>query len=290
MSASVRYARVVRTRWLGRCLIAAACFMVGLPCAFAQASVQTVGPSAVQSARPSVAQAAAQSAGQAPAPTPAQPSPRTSVRRVPAGSAANVNVPSPSVHGATPSIPPSGLTSVTVLHEEGVEIITARTVKPTPVANPATATVAAVAPPTTSDVAAAAEAGEASRTQLDPSGMKVVAPTQGLAAKAASTMNASLPTPYAGPLDDDLRGDHRLRANLLNADGTPNEEADNSAHRMINARRAHIQADLKDALKSFDDGKRNGANRNQLNQLQARIRTDLDEIDMLTRSQQSGAQ
>jgi hypothetical protein len=94
----------------------------------------------------------------------------------------------------------------------------------------------------------------------------------------------------AGIAAGDVRGDYRLRANLLNADGTANEQADNSAHQLVNARRAQSQADLKDALAAFDAGKRNGASRARLNELQAQIRTDLDEIHILTRSQQSGAQ
>lgn len=91
-------------------------------------------------------------------------------------------------------------------------------------------------------------------------------------------------------LSDDVRGDYRLRANLLNADGTANEQADNSAHRLVNAQRSQAEADLKDALAAFDAAKRNGADRFRLNALQTRIRTDLDEIHILTHAQQSGAQ
>jgi hypothetical protein len=150
---------------------------------------------------------------------------------------------------------------ISVVHEEGVEIITSHA---TPVA----------ARPT---------ASAAPEVSTDPAGTGEAPVVHG-----ASTINATLSGPR-GAFPDDIRGDHRLRANLLNADGTPNEEADNSAHRMVNARRAQVQADLKMALKAFDDAKRDGTNRNQLNQWQARIRTDLDEIDMLTRSQQSGS-
>jgi hypothetical protein len=178
--------------------------------------------------------------------------------------------------GVTPvavaAMPVAAMQTVTVQHEEGVEIITSRTLKPdTPV--PATAP----APDAAAGPASASSPGNASSIQSRLS-------------HPHAPMNATLSAGDPGMLADDVRGDHRLRANLLNADGTANEQADNSAHQLVNAQRAQAQSDLKDALAGFDAAKRSGASRIQLDQLQARIRTDLDEIHILTHAQQSGAQ
>ncbi|WP_085487647.1 hypothetical protein [Paraburkholderia susongensis] len=167
--------------------------------------------------------------------------------------------------------------AVSVVHEGGVEIITSRTIAPMPTA------------------AGASAASDAAAQRDMPSALSGA--SSGAAALASfsrprqhAPMNATLSARDPGMLADDVRGDHRLRANLLNPDGTANEQADNSAHQLVNARRAESQADLKDALAAFDAAKRNGASRTRLNELQAQIRTDLDEIHILTRSQQSGAQ
>ncbi|WP_028228439.1 hypothetical protein [Paraburkholderia ferrariae] len=173
---------------------------------------------------------------------------------------------------AAAAIPVAAMQTVTVQHEDGVEIITSRTLKPgTPV--PATAP----APDAAAGPASAGSPGNASSIQSRLSHQH-------------APMNATLSAGDPGMLADDVRGDHRLRANLLNADGTANEQADNSAHQLVNAQRAQAQADLKDALAGFDAARRSGASRIQLDQLQARIRTDLDEIHILTHAQQSGAQ
>ncbi|WP_322010721.1 hypothetical protein [Paraburkholderia sp. J12] len=177
---------------------------------------------------------------------------------------------------AAAAMPVAAMQTVTVQHEDGVEIITSRTFKPdAPV--PATPAAAATAAPPVSASASAGLAGNASGIQASLS-------------RPHAPMNAALSTGDPGMLADDVRGDHRLRANLLNADGTANDQADNSAHQLVNAQRMQAQADLKDALAGFDAAKRSGASRTQLNQLQARIRTDLDEIHILTHAQQSGAQ
>jgi hypothetical protein len=154
--------------------------------------------------------------------------------------------------------------AVTVQHEDGVEIITSRTPAPMKATT---------------------------YTQETPPALPVNA--SGIESRLAhphSPINATLSAGDPGMLADDVRGDHRLRANLLNADGTANEQADNSAHQLVNAQRGEAQADLKDALAAFDAAKRNGASRARLDQLQVRIRTDLDEIHILTHAQQSGAQ
>jgi len=109
-------------------------------------------------------------------------------------------------------------------------------------------------------------------------------------ARGHAPLNVTLRAGDAGMLAGDVRGDYRLRANLLNADGTANEQADNRAHRLVNAQRARAQADLKDALAAFDAARRHGASRARLNRLEARIRTNLDEIHLLTQAQQSGVQ
>lgn len=166
--------------------------------------------------------------------------------------------------------PPRAPAAVSVVREGGVEIITSRTV---PAAAMAAASAATASTASASDALAASAASDSD--------------ARGVARRHAPT-NASLPVTHPNSLADDVRGDVRLRANLLNADGTANAQADNSAHQMVNARRANVEADLKDALKAFDDGKRSGAGRETLNRLQTRIRIDLDEIDILTRSQQSG--
>jgi hypothetical protein len=165
--------------------------------------------------------------------------------------------------------------AVSVVHEGGVEIITSRTTAPIP-------------PATASGVSGASNAS----AQRDmPSALADAAALASFGRpRQHAPMNATLPAGDPGMVAGDIRGDHRLRANLLNPDGTANEQADNSAHQLVNARRAQSQADLKDALAAFDAGMRNGASRTRLNELQARIRTDLDEIHILTNSQQSGAQ
>ncbi|WP_395064378.1 hypothetical protein [Paraburkholderia silvatlantica] len=165
------------------------------------------------------------------------------------------------------------LTAVTVQHEDGVEIISSRSLAP---AKPASAPLAA------------------SGGAVNPA-MRVDTPddarsAQSRLARRHAPMNATLSSGDPGALADDVRGDHRLRANLLNADGTANEQADNGAHRLVNGQREQAQADLKDALADFDAAKRNGASRATLNTLQARIRANLDEIHILTHAQQSGVQ
>lgn len=164
-------------------------------------------------------------------------------------------------------LPARNVNVVTVVRRDGVEIISSHSV---PAAS-------GLAPGANNDVGALPDD---TRRSTDTTAVRLYthAPT-----------NATLPVGDPGALADDVRGDHRMRANLLNTDGTANLQADNSAHQLVNARRAQIQADLKDALKAFDDRKRNGAGRRELNQLEARIRSDLDQIDILTRSQQSGA-
>ncbi|SEA03628.1 hypothetical protein [Paraburkholderia sartisoli] len=177
--------------------------------------------------------------------------------------------------GAGPQVQParSSQSAVSVVHEGGVEIITSRTIAQTPAAAGASG---ASDPSAQRGTLSALPEG----TALSPFGRS----------RQHAPMNATLPARDPGMVADDVRGDHRLRANLLNSDGTANEQADNSAHQLVNARRAESQADLKDALVAFDAARRNGASRTKLNELQAQIRTDLDEIHILTRSQQSGAQ
>jgi hypothetical protein len=182
---------------------------------------------------------------------------QTAAGRLPDGPASQARLP---VRNANVNV-------VSVVRSGGVDIISSHSVPAVP---------ARVAPAATGDFDASPDDKPGS-TQ----------PAQRL--RPHAPMNATLPTGDPGALADDVRGDHRLRANLLNADGTPNLQADNSAHQLVNDRRAQIQSDLKDTLKAFDNGKRNGASRHELNQLQARIRSDLDQIDILTRSQQSGA-
>ncbi|MFT4065068.1 hypothetical protein [Paraburkholderia sp.] len=176
---------------------------------------------------------------------------------------------------AVPRVEPmrSPQSVVSVVHEDGVEIITSRTIAPMPAAVGASGASAA---PAQRDMPSAPPGGAALASFSRP--------------RQHAPMNATLSASDPGMVADDVRGDHRLRANLLNPDGTANEQADNSAHQLVNARRAESQADLKDALAAFDAAKRNGASRTRLNELQAQIRTDLDEIHILTRSQQSGAQ
>lgn len=164
-------------------------------------------------------------------------------------------------------LPVRNVNIVTVVRQGGVEIISSHAVSAAP----------GVAPKAASDVSAL------------PDNMRRSTDTAEGRLRAHAPTNATLQTGDPGAVAGDVRGDYRMRANLLNADGTANLQADNGAHQLVNARRAQVQADLKDTLKAFDNGKRNGANRLELNQLQARIRSDLDQIDILTRSQQSGA-
>lgn len=160
---------------------------------------------------------------------------------------------------------------VTVEHESGVEIISSRTFVQGKTPS------APTAGGEKDKTAAATVAGDAPDTV---SRLRHV----------RTPINATLSAGDPGPLADDVRGDYRLRANLLDSDGTANEQADNRAHQLVDARRVRAQADLKDALAAFDAGKRDGASRTGLDQIQARIRTDLDEIHFLTHAQQSGAQ
>ena len=117
------------------------------------------------------------------------------------------------------------------------------------------------------------------------------------AASASVSASAAAPAPApaasaarrAGPADpfaQAIRGDYRLRANQLTADGTPNDEADNAAHKLVRAQQSKVQAELKDNLKAFDTARRRGASRAELGQLQARIQANLDVIDALARSQE----
>ncbi|RAR59354.1 hypothetical protein C7401_111204 [Paraburkholderia unamae] len=165
------------------------------------------------------------------------------------------------------------LTALTVRHEDGVEIISSRSLAP---AKPASTPVAA--------------SGGVVNATVSADTPDVARSAQSRLARRHAPMNATLSSGDPGALADDVRGDHRLRANLLNADGTANEQADNGAHRLVNGQREQAQADLKDALADFDAAKRNGASRAKLNALQARIRTNLDEIHILTHAQQSGVQ
>lgn len=165
------------------------------------------------------------------------------------------------------------LTAVTVQHEDGVEIISSSSLAP---AKPASTPVAA--------------SGGAVNPAMRVDTPDDVPSAQSRLARRHAPMNATLSSGDPGALADDVRGDHRLRANLLNADGTANEQADNGAHRLVNGQREQAQADLKDALADFDAAKRHGASRAKLNALQARIHANLDEIHILTHAQQSGVQ
>lgn len=184
------------------------------------------------------------------------------------------------VHAQSPpqgtvfQVQPPQSVAVSVMHEGGVEIITSRTIPQLP---------------TVATMPSAGDASAAQRGAL-PVPSDGAAVSQFIRPRQHAPMNATLSARDSGVVADDVRGDHRLRANLLNADGTANEQADNSAHQLVNVRRAEAQADLKDALSAFDAAKRSGASRTKLNELQAQIRTDLDEIHILTRSQQTGAQ
>ncbi|WP_396333335.1 hypothetical protein [Burkholderia anthina] len=183
--------------------------------------------------------------------------------------------------------------AVTVSREAGVEIITSKTV-PAPLP----------ALPRAGGGAAAGNAGNPGgavrRGDAAATGATTTDATAGHAsaenATAASPTEPAVAAPHVSrdvassgvdPLADSIRGDHRLRADRLTGNATPNEEADNPARRMVQARERTVQADLKDALKSFDDAKRNGAGRYRLDQLQQRIRGDLDMLEMLARSQQN---
>lgn len=177
--------------------------------------------------------------------------------------------------------------------EGGVEIISSRsvpTIAPMPVAPgvPASSAAASASP----------NVGQPAPAQMAPSatpagspGTVVTVEPDAAIPEGREAMKGLKATKPSGPktrIDETaIRGDHRLRANLLTRNGTPNEEADNEAHRLVREHRAKVEADLKATLMAYDEGKRNGASREKLNKLQERIRADLDLVSTLSRAEQN---
>ncbi|AHN77317.1 hypothetical protein DA70_03965 [Pandoraea pnomenusa] len=178
---------------------------------------------------------------------------------------------------------------VSTRKEGGVEIISSRsvpTIAPMPVA------------PGVPAASASPNVGQPAPAQMAPSATPAGSPDTVVTVEpdaaipegreAMKGLKATKPSGPKTRIDETaIRGDHRLRANLLTRNGTPNEEADNEAHRLVREHRAKVEADLKATLMAYDEGKRNGASREKLNKLQERIRADLDLVSTLSRAEQN---
>lgn len=173
---------------------------------------------------------------------------------------------------------------VSTRNEGGVEIISSRSVQVRGAASfsmpGATSAMSAVPPSLASVPVASVSSGVRVTIGPDASGL--------LATKGVEDVEDAKPAGPKTRIDASaIRGDHRLRASLLTRNGTPNGEADNAAHQLVRERRAKVEADLKATLMAYDEGKRNGVSREQLNKLQERIRADLELVSTLFRTEQN---
>lgn len=194
------------------------------------------------------------------------------------------------VYGTAVTTPADAASVVSTRKEGGVEIISSRsvpTLAPTPVMPASSAAASA-----SSDLATPApvQMGPSTTLGSSPGTVVTVEPDAAMpeGREAVKGLGAAKPSGPKTRIDEtSIRGDHRLRANLLTRNGTPNEEADNEAHRLVREHRAKVEADLKATLMAYDEGKRNGASREKLNKLQERIRADLDLVSTLSRAEQN---